>query len=33
MRASVYRLETDFPIQMLQDSIAWAISRRAQKHA
>lgn len=33
MRAMFLNLETDFPIQTIQEQIAWAISNRAQKHA
>lgn len=33
MRATFLNLETDFPIQNLQELIAWAISYQAQKHA
>jgi hypothetical protein len=33
MRAMFLNLETDFPIQNIQEQIAWAISYRAQKHA
>jgi hypothetical protein len=33
MRAMFLHLETDFPIQITQEHIVWAISYQARKHA